>query len=191
MPTYQSTIPQPTDAFSQSQVDILNNFQALEDFMTVNHYDPNDPNYGKHSLIQFPVVQGADPATAAGEMALYTKNVTGAPCLFLRNQSSGLVTNLSLYTVSGGATYTYLPSGILIQFGIASVSSASPTTISLPVSYSTINYCIQVTIGSVSTNPAAIVGYDSTTGLAVNAFRIRTNSASSTQVRWMTIGIGA
>lgn len=190
MPTYKADIPQASDTLSQSQTDLLNNFDALQDFMESNHYDANSAYSGKHKVVQFPVAQSADPATAAGEMALYTKTVSGSPHLFLRGESSGTALDLTLRATSGGVTYTYLPSGLIMQFGLTSVSAGSPTTITLATAYATTNYSILITPSGNGTNPTAIVGYNSAGGgVTTTTFQIRTDSAAAVQVRWMTIGV--
>ncbi len=47
--SYQNNIPQPTDALSQSQSDILNNFAAIQTLIDVDHVDFANINQGKHN----------------------------------------------------------------------------------------------------------------------------------------------
>jgi len=107
---FNPNIPQPSDSLSQSQADILANFQAIEPLFS----------QGIQDFVILPA-QGSAPATGASEIALYSKTVSGAPQLFMRQQSNGTEYNFtsSLQASSGWAR---LPSGILIKWG-----NATPT----------------------------------------------------------------
>ena len=112
-------IPLPNDQLSQSQSDIRNNFLALSPFG--NHWALFD-------------VLGADPATAANQLAIYAKNSTlsGAPELFIRHASNGAVTEFTsaLAAVTG---WTRLPSGILLKWGSDQINASGLTTTNFPV----------------------------------------------------------
>lgn len=79
---YNADIPQASDDPSQSQGQILANFQALNTFLSVNHVDINDPTQGQHKFLQMPE-QASAPSTAGNTGAVYTKEVSGATQLFL------------------------------------------------------------------------------------------------------------
>lgn len=118
---WNPNIPQPNDALSQSQADILANFQALDALF----------NDGVQNWVTLPV-QGSAPVTAAAELALYSKSVSGTPQLFMRQQSNGAEFNFtsSLQASSG---WSRLPSGILLKWG-----SSTPTRNTLgTVTYNT------------------------------------------------------
>lgn len=108
---FNPNIPQPTDSLSQSQQDILANFQAIAPLF----------DQGIQNFVILPV-QGSAPATGASELALYSKAVSGTPQLFMRQQSNGAEFNFtsSLQASSGWAR---LPSGILIKWGSATAPS--------------------------------------------------------------------
>lgn len=112
---YLPNIPQPTDQLSQSQADILGNFQALDPIVN-----------GINNFIKLPE-QGVGPATAVNQMALYTKDVGGVTAMFIRPEN----------TLAGGAEvdfttavkaadgWTRLPSGILLKWGTATITAGS------------------------------------------------------------------
>ena len=82
--TFNPTIP---NSVPQSQPIILNNFNTINNQFKENHValtDAATDNRGKHAGICF-VEQGADPAVAAGECLLYTKDTGGAPQLYKRD----------------------------------------------------------------------------------------------------------
>ena len=128
--SYNADIPQANDDPSQSQGQLLSNFQTLNTFLSVNHVALNDGDQGKHKFVQFPE-QSSDPATAANEGALYAKeyDVDGMgsleTTLFFRNESSGTVTTFGGPSSLALPGYTYLPGGILIQWNRVSASSGS------------------------------------------------------------------
>ena len=185
--TYQNDIPQPTDAFSKSQGDILNNFSALESFMTVNHYDPNDPNYGKHLQLNFPASVATIPSTATGELCIYPNTgLASTPALWILQQGSTSPapgTDFTTVVNPGSSTaYTYLPSRTLLSWGTASASS-SGTPVTLPVAYANTKYSVQITTQNPSLTAAATI-------TDTSHFKITTTSGSPT-VFWFAIGLGA
>ena len=97
---YKSTIPAASDKISQSQADILGNFQALAPF-----------GNGYAAFSQ----QSSDPSTSATQIALYAKtsSYTGNLQLFSRLPSNG---NIWEWTSTNFGNYTYLPSGLLLKF---------------------------------------------------------------------------
>lgn len=102
---FNANIPQPTDTLSQSQADILANFQAIAPLF-VQGIDP---------FVIFPV-QGSAPSTGASQLAIYSKDVSGTPQLFMRQQSNGTEFNFTS-SLKANAGWTYLPSGVLMKWG--------------------------------------------------------------------------
>jgi hypothetical protein len=132
---YNANIPQPADQLSQSQPQLLANFQAISTLINVNHNDFSSPNQGKHFFVEFPV-QSGDQVTIASEMGMYAKTsaLTGIPALFLRKDTNGLVTEwTSYFNDASDNGWTRLPSNILLKWGVASVGAISPQTITFPV----------------------------------------------------------
>jgi len=128
---YQQNIPLPTDEPKTSQNGLLNNFQAIKTAWDINHVTFDLPNQGKHNYVTLPE-QGAGPATAADEIALYSKEstLTSVAELFVRKESSG---DEIEFTSAIAATpgWTRLPSGILLKWGSATATGAG--TIVFPV----------------------------------------------------------
>jgi len=120
---YQENKPQATDLLSQSQSDIQQNFAALKTLIDVNHDTFAAADEGKHKHVTFPE-QTADPATAADEVAVYSKlsALSGNSELFVRNENNGTVVE---FTSSGQAAtgWTRLPSGILMKWGTGNVNA--------------------------------------------------------------------
>ena len=129
---YNQNIPQPGDQLSQSQADLLANFQAIQTLIDINHVDFASGDAGKHKWITFPV-QGAIPPAgsgfAAGEIGLYnaadaftTKNE-----LYINKTNQATVVQVPLTAsilssnsapASASAGWTQLPSGIILRWGL-------------------------------------------------------------------------
>ena len=89
--TFNPNIPQATDLTSASQSQILTNFSQLNTIFDVDHvtYDnATVANRGKHDKSTY-IEQGADPATSANEVALYSKDLSTVSTLYMRKESSG------------------------------------------------------------------------------------------------------
>jgi len=182
MTTYTSSIPQPTDDPSQSQDQILQNFQSLNTSNSVNHVDFNDADQGKHKFMQMPE-QSAAPGTAADEGALYTKAVSGITQLFFQEESSGTERQLTTIapTQSGSKYYMRLPSGIKLNWGQATGSVAG-TTISFTTAFTTIHALILTSQANAATRNAV---YDNLTN---SNFKLYTTN-NSMVVSFIAIGV--
>lgn len=125
---YNQNIPQPGDLLSQSQVDLLANFQAIKTLIDVNHVDFASGNQGKHFFIQFPV-QSPVPTTGGGEVGLYsqTSTFTGNPELVFSHQSGTGITEFTS-SLQASAGWSYLPSGILLKWGNSTANGSATTT---------------------------------------------------------------
>jgi len=130
---YNPNIPQANDQISVSQGQLLANFQSINTYLTVNHVPFPAADMGKHAFVEMPL-QAAAPVSAANEQSFYnlipTANpLTAIPELFLNKQSNAGVMQipmassiLSTATPGNGAPgWTYLPSGIIIKWGIVAV----------------------------------------------------------------------
>jgi len=180
---YNSDIPQATDDPSQSQGQILANFQELNTFTAVNHVALNDGDQGKHKFLQMPE-QGSAPTTGANEGGLYTKEVSGATQLFFREEANGSERQLtSAFSAATNGTLT-IPGGLLIQWGLASgVSTAS--NINFNTAFGGVPYNVQCTLRRGDLNSRFV--YVRNSGLTASKFNIQTN-AGSTDLYWWAVG---
>jgi hypothetical protein len=139
--SFNQNIPQPGDKISQSQGQILGNFQSLYTWANANHVSFDLTNAGKHIYVQMPV-QGAPPAFTLGEIDLwnqaYTVNAATKNEFYIRKENQ---TNVGTVDVSVPSTasilgyysgasisytgWTFLPSGILMQWGQATTAVGS------------------------------------------------------------------
>lgn len=128
---YNPNIPQPNDQISQSQDDILQNFQAL---------NPAYINSLPYVLLND---QALSPATSATQVALYAKTSTGDQ-LFFRRESNGQEIPFTQKGIrlDGGPSdnrhvWSYLPSGILTMSGsvVSGASGAATVTFAAVASF--------------------------------------------------------
>lgn len=117
--------PLAAQAKNASQPLIRQNFQTLQTYLQLNH-DSLVTGTGKHTHVTMPVL--AAPATAAGELALYSKTVGANTELYMRRDN--VATEIPVGgTFAGNATlgYSLLPGGLKMLWGQATTSPANGT----------------------------------------------------------------
>lgn len=107
---YTAAIPQPGDAKSVSQGQILDNFLYLNDLVL-----------GKNKFILFTPEQPAAPATGALEMSLYTKHVGAVPAMFINSTVGGEVNFTTAEKAPAG--YCVLPCGIKMYWNYITINN--------------------------------------------------------------------
>jgi hypothetical protein len=148
MPTYNANIPQPTDQISQSQDQILQNFQSIKNLIDVNHVDFASSDQGKHKWNTFPL-QGAIPPSGsgflAGELGLYNANnsLTTQNELYVNktNQATVVQVPLTASILSSNSApsaasfgWSQLPSGIVLRWGLFTGITGPLATVTLSTS---------------------------------------------------------
>lgn len=124
---YNANIPQPNDLISQSQADLLNNFQALQTLIDVNHVDFASADQGKHKFVEMPV-QSVAPVFAAGEVGLYNLlyGVSGVNEMFVKNQAGQATPFTAVSKTTPG--WAWLPCGLLIKWGADTANGLTTNT---------------------------------------------------------------
>jgi hypothetical protein len=176
---FNPNIPQPSDTLSQSQMDILANFQAIAPLF----------DQGIQPFVILPE-QGSAPATAIDEIALYSKDVSGTPQLFMRQQSNGAEFNFT--SSSGGDNgWSYLPSGLLIKWGGAAINSTGASINFQAISggpvYTTVfrSFLTPNDTGTATNFTVGIRSPGTTTTIVIYA----NNPSSTTGLRYFIIGV--
>jgi hypothetical protein len=205
--TYTYNVPQPAQPFNQTQSIILNNFQAINELINVNHVAFNTVNtFGKHNFLSLEI-QSTDPQTASTDIALYTKATSGGPNaaeIFYRYPNNGTIAQLtggsstpatSAATSGGNASagWCLFPSGVLIKWGTGTTQNGQstvvfPTSSSIPAYKSGIGYIKTTATGSNTVNIAEIVtsnGYGTTEFLVF----ISNGTGGSTNFNYFCIGV--
>jgi hypothetical protein len=135
MPVYNNAIPQPTDNPSQSQDQLLQNFQVLDTAFKQDHSAYNEPTQGQHNQITFPVgpLTGQPFTYLASQIGLQSLNQapTSVPDIWL---SRGTATAYPMTGMANGAVsgnnavaWTYFASGMIRIGGQATTSGGTVT----------------------------------------------------------------
>jgi hypothetical protein len=131
MPTYSPNIPLPGDLPSQSQDQILQNFQTLNTAFAQDHLAYNNPAQGQHKQITFPVgpVTGQPFSYLVGQIGLQNLNQapTSVPDIWLTRGTAAAfpMTGFTVGGTNAGNGWTYLPSGILMAWGRSTTGAGS------------------------------------------------------------------
>ena len=137
--TYNPNIPQAGDIPSQSQLQILTNFNQVNTVFGVDHYTFNEPIPGDRGLHRFLhlEVQAGDAVTTPTQVSLYDKNDGIAPNLYYRRSNNGSVIKMTSNAdpIAWSPGCSFLPGGILIQWGLAALAGGT-TTVNFPVAFS-------------------------------------------------------
>jgi hypothetical protein len=187
MTVYTANIPQPGDDPSQSQGQILQNFQSLQDAQDKNHVTLQDiTNRGLHKFLQMPE-QGSDPTTAVNQGGLYCKDIAGFTRLVFRQENNGTIIQMTgIDPVSATNGYTFLPGGLLLQWGTSAVNGAPAiTNILFPITFPA--NCFNVSITPVRNVTNVDIVYLVAKN-NVNFTARNTSSSGITSINWIAIG---
>lgn len=192
--SFTANIPTVNQSLGTSRVDIVNNFSNLFNTAAVNHYDGNATGAGKHKFVQMPAIpnigQPTIPASGGDEISLYSKSISSRSTLFYTRDSS--LTEIQLTGVNPSAAnpgYTYLPGGLLIQFGAVTLTVTNPDIVTLPTSFTDVAsfYGVSVTCRDISVNSIMF----SAAPLSSSSFRIFRNNALVKEFFYIAIGAKA
>ena len=162
--------------------------------MEINHVAFGDPNQGKHKFMQMPE-QSAAPTTAVNEAALYSKVDPSSPAesaIFYRQENSGneyqLTTSHKANFAQFGQSnpgWSFLPGGLLIQYGTYNQSSSSSgTAVVFPTPFNGVPYSIQLTINRDSGADASLM----VKALTASGFTGRSTTSGAHDVYYTAIG---
>ena len=127
---YNPNIPNPGDLLSDSQSQLKNNFQALDNVFAVDHFEFSDStaNKGFHKQVRMINQATVGPALGTANGALFAGLVSGNSWPIWKN-SLGSTVMLSGPTNNSISGYVYLPGSILLQWGrVTGKTGAWPTT---------------------------------------------------------------
>ena len=202
--TYTSDIPASGETLGGTRARINANFQEIATLEAVNHVAFNSAGEGKHKFLQIPEINtqtpSTIPATTADEGAIYTKVGTNPAQtnLFFRGESSGYEYQMTkaisastgtfgtntAYVANNNGGWTFLPGGLLLQYGRRTSPGASGG-ITFPVAFPSGNapFSVIVTYEGSTAHEASI----SNTGISSTGFSYFA-SISATAVNWVAIG---
>ena len=196
-------VPVTGQSLGQTRDAIRTNFVELQDTIDLNHFDMDATNAGRHVYVELPVFSGV-PTTAdliAGEATLYS-NTAGQSQLFFTpdvggkgyqltrgidaNYASFATNNALTGATAGVGGWTFLPGGLLLQYGLVTGAVKPSGTVTFPISFTNPPFSITLTGVRNSTDIDAL--YVQTTPLA-GSFIYENTSSSISNFYFVAIGI--
>lgn len=149
--TYTNSIPAGSDIPSQSQPDLQTNCTSVNSILNVDMYTFNDNNGGYHRKTTY-VDQASNPGSSASQVVEFAKSTSGSSELFIQRDGVATAIQLTRGTPSVGANgYTFLPGGLLLQWGTVTTSGLGAATFTFPVAFSSAVYSVTATGSNAST----------------------------------------
>ena len=195
MTAWTPNIPATANAPSADQPLITNNFTAIQQDLDANHVTITDTvNRGKHKFVEMPIQSGAQ-TTTGGEGELHTQDEgDGTSQLYYsRDNLSGTLVQLTTNLIpdisfSNTAGMSFLPGGIIIQFGDFSFTGTASYTYSSgsPYNQAFPNKTVVVIAGP-SNGAAASAGWN-ISNWDSTGFTVVHGSGSTTKITWIAIG---
>lgn len=197
-------IPKPNDLISNSQNPLRIFFNNVSACIAQNQYPVSDAQQGKNFRVLFRTrpMAGFDPAgiiapepqMSPNESELYVMRKGNAPGaeidLHYQRESGNRIQLTGPEPVLGPSGYTFLPGGLLIQWGTRHLV-LNPETVTFPVAFSANAYTVVIT--PQRTNSADVpvdttILEGSITAADFQIFRARTAPSSIQFCNWMAIG---
>jgi hypothetical protein len=201
IPTYIEGYPQDGSSLGSTKAQIRNNLDGTFQTLSVDHINnngqPNSGTPGYHNVIHFqdqgPVY--TPPPTVSGVTQMYTNtDNNNIQQLFLRSTGGKQyqeTTMIDAFYPSLGTNpgWSYLPGGLVIQWGRATGQSSSGQNVTVPITYAHDIFKVFVVPFYTGSEPSA----SATVGVKIlssSQFRyiFQTNSSSFGGVDWITIG---
>lgn len=156
MSTYLPNIPTGLVNLDEDYLNIQNNFTQLNTSFGINHLPYNDQTNknGKHTFVEMVDNTVIPAGLKPSEGTLYTKSNAGVTDMYYTPDNSGneyqitRVGTANFGTFGAVTGWTFLPGGLLFQWGLAtSVGTSLPnTTIIFPKPYTNPAYSVNCSI---------------------------------------------
>ncbi len=195
MPTYSPNIPQPPDILSDSQDDILQNFQQINTVFAQNHIPFEAAGQGKHKEVTLPELVAPTP-TLIDEANIYSQlsALTGETELFWQRENNGTRIEWTGLLATGNG-WTRLPSGILLKWGggaavgfgfavIYPIAATNPVFVNVFATFVTTR-----AFGGTDFLVNLVDGSQTNVNFNVNAMVASTGAAAASTFNYLSIGI--
>lgn len=199
MTVYQPNIPTGTVDLDQDYLNLRGNFQQLNIAYGVDHVPFSDTSgvpptgiSGMHNIIHMRSNSTPAALTAVGQ--LFSANIndtfdTDTVLYFLTGDGKLLQLTSNVQPQRNTNGYTFLPGGILMQWGIATIVASGTT----PILFITSNIdfpttCWNVQVTGIRTNSGGDGVFVLDGSVSATGFTARNGSGSITQIYWTAIG---
>ncbi len=198
--TYTPNTPNSSDPMNVTQPLILENFQAIQELIAINHVGFNVPGIGYHNQVQMPNTVAPSTPEPSG-ITMFTK-ATGSPNpseIFGQYPSGNIFQISGAPVVNSGTGFIQFSSGIIFKWGTATSPSGAtqyvfvyPSGSGIPAFTVGVPF-VQVTYNTTGANvasPNLAVVYSQVNQFQYNNYL---NNVPSTQfpmpsVNWFAIG---
>jgi hypothetical protein len=194
IPTFTQGYPPDNSSLGQTKATIRDNLDGSFLTLAVDHINnngqPGAKPAGYHKVIHM-VPQAANPAPVAGYGQLYSRTITSITndqALFWET-GAGLVSQLTM-NIAPLATqngYSYLPGGILMQWGFVNQTSATTVNVVFPQAFPNNCLNVQVTRSHSSSSPGNNSMWVITTPTTAG-FSIKNDDGHTWGYYWVAIG---
>lgn len=195
--TYNPNIPQAGTRIDQTYNLITTNFTTCNTLFGEDHYEFNNAtvaNRGKHRWTTLVEQTPGTISTAANEIKLYTRDVSGATELFLKRENlAGAAAAIPLtyanitpaYAANQGSTF--IAGGFIMKWGISAPSGTADVTVTFTSPFPIACYGVSTSTSDTAVMGGAVVSFDiAAYSVSVTSFVIRRNLARP--VFWIAIG---
>jgi len=203
--TYTPDIPISGNSLGSTRDRIRVNFQETAAVLAINHIAFNTTGKGKHKYLQMPEVTASAfgvPTTLANEGGVYVEVGTNPAesNLFFRGENNGFEYQLTNANQAQSATFgtftnyappvltqnggwTFLPGGLLLQYGTKQFPAVATTTsaVVFPIAFTTL-FSVTYSIKSSSSNR---LSSETTTGFEV----VFNSTQTGIRYYWQAIGL--
>jgi len=187
---YQANIPTGTVPLDQDYLNVQGNFSSLNSQFLVDHVPltstSGTPPNGYHTAVHL-VPQSPDPTPVQGYGELYTKTVndgysTGEQLWYQLRNTTPVTLNypltLNLQPLQAANGYTFLPGGILLQWGGGNAN----TPVTFAKQFASAAYAVTITANGI---PGSQLGVQAAS-LTTSGFTPQ--STNNVSIYWMAIG---
>lgn len=183
MSTYFPNIPQAGDNPSDTQPQLLSNFQALDAAIDRNHKSLSDTaNSGRHEVVEMEE-QSSDPTPVATYGSLYVKDDGGTQNLYMIDDASTIHQFTNAFTAATSGELT-IPGGLVLKWGFEGVVT-NGQTITYPTPFSSATYNVQ--ISSTRGDAQNRIIHVNAASVSAASFAVQTDS-SNLGMYWLAIG---
>ena len=194
IPTFTQGYPPDGSFLGETKSTIRNNLDGTFQVFSVDHQDQNETGGGSHNKVQLMEVGGSSPPSglSAGFETLYSQVIAGAGEVFFTRGASG--TGIQLTgpgdIVKANNGYTFLPGGLLLQWGrVNSTSNGTVTFTSANRSFPNACFAVwtQPRFTGAAPNGVATVAIKLNTNVSFD-WKFITDSGAYAGFLWIAIG---
>ncbi len=189
---YTQNIPASGNLPAADQPNLQTNTNSINSIIDVDHYPFGTGIDGQHKYLH--MKQGAlPPGGVTGTGLFYTQASNGATQLYYSNGSTGneyqltRVNNANFGTFATNPGWTFLPGGLLMQWGTD--TKATGGTVTFPFAFTSSVYSIQITVNENNNNRHTVFVKTSSMSNFTVASRDSSGNDESNTFFWVAIGV--